>query len=59
MPEPRAEFDQIVSPARCWCGDAVTIHDDGSMCCGTEMFHDPSLPPLDDSTPPAEEASDA
>lgn len=51
------EFDQIVRPARCWCGDTVTIRDDGYMCCGTDMFHDPSLPPLGASAPPTGGAS--
>lgn len=40
------EPTDLTQPARCWCGDTVTITDDGFACCGTDMFHDPTLPPL-------------
>lgn len=44
MPEPTSEV--VARMSRCLCGDTVTVHDDGHMCCGTDMFQDPRLPPL-------------
>lgn len=40
------EPNDLTQSARCWCGDTVTIADSGFARCGTDLAHDPCLPPL-------------